>query len=624
MDQSQLFQRHIQRLERKLSRLEATSRGYSAVRLAVFLAGAAGSLGAAAFFSPRAGWITLGISVILFSGIAILHRRVDGWAASFRIWLEIYREQAARLALDWDNIPLPVASREASLSPLAFDLDLTGPRSLHHLLDTAISRQGSRLLADWLTSGTPEPQEIASRQAVVRELTGVPRFRNRLRLIFRKLSREPLDGEKLLEWLQTPYPEKRLRQVLPWATVLSFSNIVLFVLYSAGLLPPLWILTSVAYAAVYFSNQSLTGKFLQAVFDLDGELGKFQPLLRFLEMFPYAAHRSLKVQSAPFLVETDRPSQRLRQLKWVAAMAGLRMNPAMGVILNVLSPWDFWAAWLASGQRKRMAALLPGWLEAFHHLEALISLGEFAALHPEYTFPEVRSVQDHAEKVIEGNSESPAVFTARAMGHPLIPSGRKVCNDLHIRNLGELLVITGSNMAGKSTFIRTVGVNLCLAYAGGPVNAAELQTRPFRLYTCIRISDSLGDGFSYFYAEVKRLKGLLDALRSEDSGMPLLYLVDEIFRGTNNRERLIGSRAYVKALIGAAGVGLIATHDLDLATLAEVHPQARNVHFRDEVTDGKLTFDYKLAIRAKSDHECAQDYGDRRTANGGLMISPNV
>jgi hypothetical protein len=428
----------------------------------------------------------------------------------------------------------------------------------------------------------------------VRELAGVPRFRNRLRLIFRKLSREPLDGDKLVEWLSTPYPEQRLRQVLPWATVLAFSNIVLFVFYSAGLLPPLWIITSVAYAAVYFSNQSLTGKFLEAVFDLDGELGKFQPLLRFLEMFPYAARQSLRAQSAPFLGETDRPSQRLRQLKWVAAMAGLRMNPAMGVILNVLSPWDFWAAWLASGQRKRMAALLPGWLEAFHHLEALMSLGEFAALHPEYTFPKIRLVEKPAEKTIEGNPAPPAVFAARAMGHPLIPSERKVCNDLQIQTLGELLVITGSNMAGKSTFIRTVGVNLCLAYAGGPVNAAQLQTLPFRLYTCIRISDSLGDGFSYFYAEVKRLKGLLDALQSDETGMPLLYLVDEIFRGTNNRERLIGSRAYVKALIGAAGVGLIATHDLDLATLAEIHPQARNVHFRDEVADGKLTFDYRL------------------------------
>jgi DNA mismatch repair ATPase MutS len=149
-------------------------------------------------------------------------------------------------------------------------------------------------------------------------------------------------------------------------------------------------------------------------------------------------------------------------------------------------------------------------------------------------------------------------------------------------------------MSGKSIFLRTVGVNLCLAYAGGPVDAAELRTLPFRLYTCIRIRDSLGEGISYFYAEVKRLKGLLDALRLVAPGLPLLYLVDEIFRGTNNRERLSGSRAYVKALIGAPGVGLIATHDLELAALAAEHPQARNVHFQDQAAGGRLTFDYRL------------------------------
>ena len=258
----------------------------------------------------------------------------------------------------------------------------------------------------------------------------------------------------------------------------------------------------------------------------------------------------------------------------------------MGLLLNLLSPWDFWTAWLAARQRQRMATLLPIWLDAFHELEALIALGEFSALHPEFAFPKLMPV--------ECADRPNPVFAARGLGHPLLPSDRKVCNDLQIEALGELLIITGSNMAGKSTFLRTVGVNLCLAYAGGPVNATVMRTVPFRLYTCIWIGDSLGDGFSYFYAVVKRLKGLLEALQPDSSGLPLLYLVDEIFRGTNNRERLIGSHAYVKALIGASGVGLIATHDLDLATLTEGFPQARNVHFSDDVAGGKLIFDYRL------------------------------
>jgi hypothetical protein len=406
-----------------------------------------------------------------------------------------------------------------------------------------------------------------------------------------------LDSDKLLGWLHTAYPEKKLRQVLVWATILVVVNITLFLLFAFGRLPPVWILSTLAYAGVYFSSQSMVGEFLAAVIRLNGELAKFQPLLRYLEGFQYGDRKALKQQCALFLVKANRPSERLRQVQFVTVLAGLRMNPVMGLLLNVLTPWDFWVAWLAARQRQRVAAILPTWLEAFHELEALIALGEFAALHPEYAFPKFIPVPDQAQNVEERDESSRQanpVFMAHQMGHPLLPADRKVCNDLQIEALGDLLIITGSNMAGKSTFIRTVGINLCLAYAGAPVDAAELQTVAFRLYTCIRISDSLGDGFSYFYAEVKRLKGLLDSLQPNPSGLPLLYLVDEIFRGTNNRERLIGSRAYVKALIGAAGVGLIATHDLDLAQLADNHPQARNLHFRDEVAGGKLTFDYRL------------------------------
>jgi DNA mismatch repair ATPase MutS len=170
-----------------------------------------------------------------------------------------------------------------------------------------------------------------------------------------------------------------------------------------------------------------------------------------------------------------------------------------------------------------------------------------------------------------------------------------VCNDFELSSLGQVVVITGSNMAGKSTFIKTIGINLCLAYAGGPVNAASLRFQPLRLHTCMRVTDSLSDGFSYFYAEVKCLKRMLQRLRAEDR-YPLLYLVDEIYRGTNNRERLAGSRALVQALVGAPGVGLIATHDLELASLADSTPQVHNYHFRDHVHEGMLTFDYLLRL----------------------------
>ena len=156
----------------------------------------------------------------------------------------------------------------------------------------------------------------------------------------------------------------------------------------------------------------------------------------------------------------------------------------------------------------------------------------------------------------------------------------------------KIAILTGSNMAGKSTFLRTVGVNLCLAYAGAPVNADSLQVSLFRVFTCIKVSDSVQDGLSYFYAEVKRLSALLSATEAND--LPMLFLIDEIFRGTNSRERHIGSRAYIRELSNRRTVGLVATHDLELVKLADEIPGVGNFHFREELSNGRMVFDYQL------------------------------
>ena len=257
----------------------------------------------------------------------------------------------------------------------------------------------------------------------------------------------------------------------------------------------------------------------------------------------------------------------------------MRMNPVTGLLLNLFLPWDFVFAYLAALSRSGVAQALPAWLQVLNTLEALVSLANFAYLNPDYTFPEIEPAAQ-------------PVLYAEDLGHPLIPVEEKVCNGVSVGEIGHIAIITGSNMAGKSTFIKTVGINLCLAYAGGPVNATRFHSQPFRLHTCIRITDSITDGFSYFYAEVKCLKTLLDKLDS--GGWPVLYLIDEIFRGTNNRERLIGSRAYLRSILDAQGVGFLATHDLELASLADESPKVQNYHFRDEVGDGKLVFDYRL------------------------------
>jgi DNA mismatch repair ATPase MutS len=241
---------------------------------------------------------------------------------------------------------------------------------------------------------------------------------------------------------------------------------------------------------------------------------------------------------------------------------------------------------MISHYQKDLSIQMPIWLKTFQELEASISLANFAYINPDYTFPEFIHSADY--------SLCP-ILEAKDLGHPLILPKQKICNRFSINNLGEVYIITGSNMAGKSTFVKTIGINLALAYAGGPVNASIFNTYLFRLHTCIKISDSIADGFSYFYAEVKCLKSLLDRINS-DHPYPVLYLIDEIFRGTNNRERLIGSQTYIQKIAGKRSIGLIATHDLELANLEKKNDFITNYHFRDEVRDGKLVFDYKIRL----------------------------
>jgi hypothetical protein len=574
------LEHQVLRLGQRLERCRGLSRRYSWLRLGLFAFGGLITWAAFSFASRLAGWIALSISLILFSTAVFLHRRLDGWIEKLSLWRDLRLDQLARLNLNWEQIPPSRLPADRTQTALESDLDLTGPHSLHQLVDTAFSRNGSRLLADWLSTPRLDPALVAERQAIVRELVPLERFRDRLQLTFRLVAREQLDGDKLLQWLKEQLPSARLKQALIISTILVLLNLVLFILNQAGRLPAYWIVTLAAYFAFYYFNSQGLEKFMSTLVELNKELGKFKAIFRYLENHSYRKSPHLAALCAPFQDRARRPSLRMRLVNLVTVAVGLRSNPFLGMLLNGLLPWDFACAWLAWRCRDEMARRLPIWLDTCHRLEALVSLAGFGRLNPGYVFPEIVP-------------EAQPVFQAAALGHPLLPPDRRVCNDFSLRESGELAILTGSNMAGKSTFLKAVGVNLCLAAAGGPVNAARFQVAPVRLFTCIHITDSVTDGLSYFYAEVKRLRSLLDELRALDQP-PLFYLIDEIFRGTNNRERLIGSRAYVGALLGAPGLGLLATHDLELAGLAENSPQVGNYHFRDEVREGELAFDYML------------------------------
>jgi len=580
------LKRSLDRLNQVLVRLNATSDRLTLWRVFAFLG--AGVLGLAGLaVGPQTnlgnwlGLLTFGLGMLPFLGLVMLHRRVEREIAQFTIWRGIRRTHLARMELDWAHIPASTATPPHE-HPFAIDIDITGEYSLHRLLDTSVSKGGSRLLLDWLLERRPDMQAITHRQALIRELRERPIFRDRLTLNgmqAAKMRDQKWDSEGLLRWLQMDTGSRGASpQVLGVLIALAAANITLFLAFTLGLLPPLWVGTFIAYAVVSTVQWRNLGGLFDEALTLQSQLRRLQSVFSYLETYHYRDAPHLRALCAPFIDAKIRPTGQLRRIVQISAAASLQRNPFVWLMVNFVVPWDIFFGTLLERSKGNLAETLPEWLHIWYELETLASFGTFAYINPDYTFPTVTD---------------DTLFTGEELGHPLIQADEKVTNDFHLDAVGEAIIVTGSNMAGKSSFLRTVGVNLRLAYCGSVVNATHFETRLFRLFTSIRVTDSVVDGFSYFYAEVRRLKALLGALRDDDP-IPLFFLIDEIFRGTNNRERLIGSRSYIQALIGGHGVGLISTHDLELVKLADTSDKIDNYHFREEVIDGKMVFDYRL------------------------------
>jgi ABC-type multidrug transport system fused ATPase/permease subunit len=578
------LKKSIARAGKRIEALKDLENRYSWCRLIVFFGGIGISF-ALYWVAETFSWASLGATLIIFNIVAYFHRRIKKSIKSYRIWQKIKSTQLARMMLDWENIPDSSFKLSGGCDhPFDLDLDITGRHSLHQLLDIAISHEGSRMLGMWLLERVPDPAKIAKRQQIVKELSRLPGFRDKLLLNFKQVSESRLDGKRFLDTVTTPKNSQNLRWLLPLLTVMSAVNIFLVLMNWLAGAEPYWLFTLPVYIIFYFLNyESIKHIFSDASF-LDAELIKIRAMLRFLETYPYHKNLYLAEICRPFWEVQQRPSRKIKKIRRVVAAVGLRMNPGMAILLNLVVPWDFYIASRLEKCKAALAEDLPVWMEAWSTIEAMISLANFAWLNPDTSFPEI---------VERGSDAGQVIFVAHQLGHPLLPSTERICNDFSLNSPGEMVLITGSNMAGKSTFLKTLGVNLVLAYAGGPVSVGYLRTSLFRLFTSIKVSDSVTDGVSFFYAEVRRLKALLNALQQEHP-YPLFFLIDEIFRGTNNRERFIGSRSYIRTLAGQNGVGAISTHDLELTRLADENERLFNYHFREEIINGKMVFDYKL------------------------------
>lgn len=449
------------------------------------------------------------------------------------------------------------------------DLGFFGTYSLWTLLDETFTDEGSQELKAWLVAPPLPADEIKTRQKDVQSLRKEAWFYTRLTLVAER-SELRLSTSQILEFISKEvvpswYRWAYLGVLVLWAALITS----IFVEFESS--QQVRTLLFTGFAIAHLGLLFRAGPVFKKGAGVAHHLGSLAPIFSAIEK---RTEQSETLRVLCPTIHDQGPSKHARRINRVVNMLGTEANPIIHILFNSFVPWATTGALWLEHRRKKLGGSFSVCLRELAQIEALFSLVLFDRYQTK-TYPDIES--DHLN------------FTEAF--HPLIDRTVVVPNDFVFANGKSLGLLTGSNMSGKSTFLRTVGVNQALANIGAPVFAQTFQTRPLKIESCIEVSDSLRDGFSYFYAEVRRLKYLLDACKTGHS----LFLIDEIFRGTNNRERQVGSRAVIRALAKAPGAqGFISTHDLELTNLDQEEPTLLNLHFRELIENGKMAFSYKL------------------------------
>jgi hypothetical protein len=536
-----------------------------------------------ASLSSAGMWLLAGAWLAAFLLVLPWHERIiqrQRRAAALR---DLNEEALRRIARDWDRLPVPQVPEALAGDHRARDLDLFGRASLLQLLGTTHTPAGRLRLAGWLRQPAP-PVEIALRQAAVRELAPDVDFRQQLEVRTRPMESAPPDVEPFLRWAEGS-PWLIPRTGLVWLTrILPPVTIGLVIAAFATPFPafPAWLAITVNFFLMYRFGERLEGSFNQ----IEARERDFRTYAEAMELVVSRSATAPALRRiGATLAFQGRPAHAwMKLLDDRIGLAEARRNPILRLPIELLFLWDFHALWLLERWQTAVGAQARGWLEALGELEALSALAGLCHDNPRWAFPVVAPAEDR--------------FAARALGHPLIPEDRRVPNDVEVGPPGTFLLVTGSNMSGKSTLLRAIGLNAVLAQAGGPVCAEALRLPPVELATSILVEDSLAGGVSFFMAELLRIRGVVEAANaSHRERRVLLYLLDEILRGTNSSERQVAVRRVLTHLLRSGAIGAISSHDLQVAEIAELQAAGRPVHFRETLHPGEetaMTFDYKM------------------------------
>jgi len=573
MSPQEVYNSRAEEFGAKAVRLQKLSNRLSMGRLVAF-AGGLILFVALSTVSIVAAIAVLLVSMVLFAWMVIRYGITERQRNHFRHLEEINKLEIRCLDGDFSGYKSGEEYAERD-HPYTYDLDIFGRTSLFQLICRTTSKPASDLLAGYLKQPAPD-EEIMSRQEAVEELTPMTSWRQELITIGYENSGAGNDPSALLRWLGSNdlfRNRRREKTIIRCLSILALASIALVIAgFPVILLAPVFTVNFI----VYFTRFRKITKLHEQVSRSSDLLRTYSSAIGMIEKETFRAGK-LKMLQGSFRGESDASGQ-VRTLARLVNRLDSRLNVLVSIPLNLLFFTDMRFCLALEEWKGQHAARIPGWFAAMAEFEALSSLANLAFNNPSWVFAEI----------------VPDFFTFRAvnMGHPLIPEKRRINNDFESSGHGKTVLITGSNMSGKSTFLRTCGINTLLALAGAPVCASSFSLSHVRIHSSMRISDSLEENISSFYAELRRLRSVITEAEKDPR---VFLLLDEILRGTNSDDRFTGSVALIKQLMGYGTVSMVATHDLRLAGFSEDIPgEIDNYHFDVKISGEELFFDYKL------------------------------
>ena len=547
----------------------------SMLRLALFIAGIAGVY----FFFNQTTQLIVCICLTFFPLFILV--KIHNRFFIRKEWLEtqarIIQEELQALSGDYSSFEDGKEYVNPE-HPYSFDLDIFGRRSLFQSINRTCTFFGKNRLAKWLQNHLHEKTSIEKRQEMVREISEHTLFREQFRVAGLVHHGQSSDGEKIQAWSQSPAQYLHAGWVKAFIWGVPVINSLLLITSLAGWTSFSWLGLSFGIFLVLSFGIIKRATYIQETYGK--QLKSLNGYARLIALAKAENWKSAGMQELMerFNLNGQSPIQALQQLSKELDRLDLRNNQFLYVLLEGSIFFQLQEIVRIERWKVRYGQHISEWLETVGELDALCSLGTFAYNHPQYTNPEL--------------TEKPFCFLATQMGHPLMPASQCVKNDATIPSRPFFLIITGANMAGKSTYLRTIGVNYLLACIGAPVCCERLKLYPNQLITSLRTSDSLSDNESYFFAELKRLKRIIDLL---NQGQQLFIILDEILKGTNSMDKQKGSFDLIRQFMQLKANGIIATHDLLLGSLIKQFPEEiRNYCFEADIKENELTFSYKL------------------------------